>query len=110
MTVSPPLAAWKNALTRAQRHSFFLRQQCDHFPDLLALLSAGDLIASLAAARRARAGTDISTGLRRERRAMSLVLAIADLAGAVTLEQVMASLSELADRSIEAALAAAIAE
>src|SRR5688500_8721991 len=110
MTVSPPPAAWKNALSRVQRHSFFLRQQCEHFPDLHALLGAGDLVASLAAARRAGAGTDISTGLRRERRAMSLVLAIADLAGAVSLDEVMASLSNLADRSIEAALAAAVAE
>ena len=48
--------------------------------------------------------------VRRERSAVALVLGIGDLAGALTLEQVVGPLSDLADRQLERALAAAIAE
>ncbi len=48
--------------------------------------------------------------LRRERTGHALALAIGDLAGLLTLEQVTSELSHLADRVIERAIAAAIAE
>ena len=110
MTVSPPPAEWENALARAQNHSVFLRQQAEYFPDMLACLRRGEVERALEAARCVGEADDLATGLRRERRAMSFLLAVADLAGAMTLEEVMGSLSALADRSIEAALAAAVAE
>jgi glutamate-ammonia-ligase adenylyltransferase len=46
--------------------------------------------------------------LRRERSALALALGVGDLAGLLSFEQVTQSLSDLADRSLQSALAAAI--
>jgi glutamate-ammonia-ligase adenylyltransferase len=51
---------------------------------------------------------DVGSALRRERSALSLVLGIGDLAGLLSLEQVTQSLSDLADRALERALAEAV--
>ncbi|MFL6858776.1 MAG: DUF294 nucleotidyltransferase-like domain-containing protein, partial [Allosphingosinicella sp.] len=101
----------KDALRRARAYSPYLRAQLDTFPTVAAALEQGDVPAALAVA--GAAGTDapgLAASLRRERNALSLALAVADLAGAIGLEALTASLSDLADRSLERAIVAAIAE
>ncbi|GMM91956.1 bifunctional [glutamate--ammonia ligase]-adenylyl-L-tyrosine phosphorylase/[glutamate--ammonia-ligase] adenylyltransferase [Qipengyuania sp. MTN3-11] len=101
---------WTDALVRARAHSPFLSRMVERFPDLAGRLEEGRGEEALAAAKRAGEDTgDVAVDLRRERGAVSLVLAIADLAGAFPLSRVMAELSALADRSLERAIAAAIA-
>ena len=78
-------------------------------PDLTALLGAGDGDAALAWARQAGEGApSVGSALRRERLAYATTLAIGDLAGAFPVAQVMAELSELADRALDSAIGAAI--
>jgi len=98
------------AIERARAHSPFLAFQLDRLPELAAVLARGDLDAARAAARAAGESGDAMAAVRRERSAAALALGIGDLAGALTLEQVVGPLSELADRQLERALAAALAE
>ena len=100
---------WHSALERARRHSPFLSLGLDRQPDLVALLKAGKGEEALAWAKSAGAGvTDVGTALRRERLGLAVALAVGDLAGAFPLARVMAELSALADRSLDAAIADAI--
>src|SRR5207253_9871760 len=55
-------------------------------------------------------GGNTPSALRRERSALALALAVGDLAGILPLERLTAELSDLADRALEAALQAAMAE
>lgn len=99
-----------DAIERARAHSPFLRLLLGHFPDIAARLAAGDAEAALEAARTEAEGVDVATALRRARSGHALALGIADLAGALPLERIMAELSALAHRSLERALAQAFAE
>jgi len=102
-------ADWTGALERAQTHAPFLARAIDRLPDLVALLAAGEGEAALVAARAAGEGTDdVGVALRRERLALSLALAIGDLAGAFPLDRVIGELSAFADRALDAAIADAI--
>ncbi len=96
------------AIARARRHSPFLALQLERLPEVADALAQGDLAAALAAARRAGEG-EVMAAVRRERSGFALALGIADLAG-LPFEAVTRPLSDLADRQIERALAAAIAE
>ena len=96
------------ALDRARACSPFLALQSERFPEVTARLESGDLPGALAAAEDSSA--DPARALRRTRSAHALALGIADLAGAMTLEEVTAALSGLADRTLETAIAAAVAE
>jgi [glutamine synthetase] adenylyltransferase / [glutamine synthetase]-adenylyl-L-tyrosine phosphorylase len=99
------------AITRARRHSPFLALGLNRNPELEHALSTGASDQALVWARQAGASApDLGAALRRERTATAVALAILDLAGVATLEQVVETLSDLADRVCEAALAAAIAE
>ena len=98
------------ALKRAQTHSPFLKFHLESGSPTAAALLDGRIDEALALARRAGEGLDPMTALRCERSAFALALAVGDLAGALTLEQVFADLSDLADRSIGRAISAAIAE
>lgn len=101
----------KAALERARSCSPFLRQQFERFPAIHSELARGDAAAALDLA--ARAGEDapgLAARLRRERSALAAALAVGDLAGIVPLETLMADLSGLADRCLDLAVAAAIAE
>lgn len=101
---------WQQALERARAHSPFLDGALDRQPALAALLDKGDGEAALAWARQAGADApDLGAALRRERLAHATALAIGDLAGAFTLERVMQELSDLADRSLDAAITGAMA-
>ena len=99
-----------DALERARLHSPFLRLQLDRFPEIADRIAAADFDSALDAARAQGEADDVMAALRRERSGHALVLGLADLAGLLTFEQVTAELSALADRSIERAIAAAIAE
>ena len=104
-------ADWQEALERARAHAPFLANALDRLPELAALLAAGDGSGALAWARAAGAGVDdVGSALRRERLAYSAALAVGDLAGAFPLAQVTAELSALADRSLDTAIRAAIAQ
>jgi len=98
------------ALIRARAHSPFLAFESGRFGAVAARLEAGDLDGALATAAAISDGLAPAPALRRARAAHALALGIADLAGALTLGQVTTALSALADRTLEAALTAALAE
>ncbi|HEX9933084.1 MAG TPA: DUF294 nucleotidyltransferase-like domain-containing protein, partial [Allosphingosinicella sp.] len=99
------------ALDRARACSPFLRQQILAQPAVAAALAAGSVVEALAAAR-LQAGTvdNIMSAVRRERSGIALALGIGDLAGALSLEEVVETLSAIADAALDRAVAAAIAE
>ncbi|HYD36421.1 MAG TPA: glutamine-synthetase adenylyltransferase, partial [Allosphingosinicella sp.] len=101
----------KEALARARRHSPFLRLQLERFPEIAAALEAGRAETAIALAGAAGGSCEeVGAALRRERSALAAALAVADLAGAIPLERLMETLSDLADRALQRALAAAFAE
>jgi glutamate-ammonia-ligase adenylyltransferase len=103
-------AAFSEAVDRAARHAPFLRAEIERHADLATLLAGGDLAGALGACGAGLEEAPVSRRLRLERARMALVLAIGDLAGALPLESVVEGLSDLADRSLDAAIAAAIEE
>jgi glutamate-ammonia-ligase adenylyltransferase len=101
----------KDALVRARAFSPYLKTQLDQFPFVAEALERGDVAAALSVAGRAGdEATNLAASLRRERNALSMALGISDLAGAIPLERLMETLSDLADRCLERAVAAAIHE
>ncbi|MBV9930279.1 MAG: bifunctional [glutamine synthetase] adenylyltransferase/[glutamine synthetase]-adenylyl-L-tyrosine phosphorylase [Alphaproteobacteria bacterium] len=104
-------ASVNDALRRACAHAPYLKLQSERFPEIAERLAAGDVEGAIAAAGEARsAAPTLAARLRHRRNALSLALAVADLAGAIPLERLMAALSDLADATLEEAIAAAIAE
>lgn len=99
-----------DAIDRARIYSPFLALQLERLPAVAAALARGDLSAALAEARDRSGAADVMAAVRRERSGFALALAVADLAGAIGLGELVACLSDLADRLIAQALAAAIAE
>ncbi len=95
-------------MERAERHSPFLRGAAERQPELVRAFLDGGTGAAIALTS-ARGG-DTGERLRLERLALALVTALGDLAGELSLEQVTAILSDFADRAIDAALRAALAE
>jgi glutamate-ammonia-ligase adenylyltransferase len=99
------------ALARAREHSPFLRLQLDRFPAIASALGSGDVEAALRLSRAEAEGEQpLSTRFRRERSALAAALAIGDLAGLLPLDRLMRELSDLADRLLDQAIAAAIEE
>jgi glutamate-ammonia-ligase adenylyltransferase len=101
---------FNGVIARARAASPFLTFLLDSLPGPAAALARGDLEAALAEAREAGEAADTMTAVRRERSAVALALGIGDLAGALSLEEVVRPLSDLADRALDRALAAAMAE
>jgi glutamate-ammonia-ligase adenylyltransferase len=101
---------FNGAIGRARAGSPFLTFLLDSLPDSAAALAGGDLEAASALARAAGETGEVMSAVRRERSALALALGIGDLAGALSLEEVVRPLSNLADRQLERALAAAVAE
>jgi len=98
-----------DALERAKNNAPFLRLALAVHPAVAARLEAGDVESALQAARTEAAGVpDLASSLRRERTGLALALAIGDLAGKLPLERVISELSDLADRALDRAVAAAI--
>ena len=109
--IAAPEARLAAAIDRARGHSPFLRLQWHAQPAVAEALAEGSVERAVAAAAEAgREAPDLAAALRVERSGLALAAAVGDLAGILTLEQVCGLLSDLADRSIEAALRAAIAE
>ncbi|SFF90736.1 glutamate-ammonia-ligase adenylyltransferase [Novosphingobium sp. CF614] len=102
-------ADWTGAIARARAHAPYLAVALDRLPALGALLAGGDGEGALAWAKSAGvAAPDVGAALRREKRALALVLAIGDLAGAFPLSRVTGELSAFADRALDAAIAEGI--
>ena len=100
---------WQSALDRAERHSPFLKRALERRPELVALLTQGDGAGALARAKASGEGAgDTGAALRRERLSLAAVLAVGDLAGAFSVEEVMRELSDFADRALRRAMLAAI--
>lgn len=98
------------AIERAETYSPFLRQAMRLRPDVVDSLAREGLAAMLAAAETVgRDDPDVARALRRERQAVALGVALADLAGA-SFETVTRALSDFADRALDRAITAAIAE
>ena len=108
-SLTPMDANWTHALERARGHSPYLARSLEHYSELADLLAQGDAQQALEQAKLSGQGLDTATGLRREKRAIALVVAIGDLAGAFTLDKVMLELSLLADRALHRAIEATIA-
>ncbi|MGX7896330.1 [protein-PII] uridylyltransferase family protein [Tsuneonella sp. HG222] len=99
-------ADWAGALERARNHAPFLAQALDRRPDIAALLARGRVDQALELSETPAEQVDVS--LRRQRLALAVTLAIADLAGAFPLLRVTHELSAFADRALDAAISEAI--
>ncbi|QUL37143.1 bifunctional [glutamate--ammonia ligase]-adenylyl-L-tyrosine phosphorylase/[glutamate--ammonia-ligase] adenylyltransferase [Erythrobacter sp. JK5] len=103
-------ADWTGAIERARAHAPFLARALERQPDLAGLLAGGDAEAALQWGRRASDAEEIDVALRRERLALAATVAIGDLAGAFSLDRVVRELTDFADRALDRAIRAAIAE
>ena len=106
MIATDGTASFDEAIARADRHSPFLRNLIARRPEIVAG-AQGDIAATLATAREEG---DVLRSLRRERQAVALATALGDLSGRLSLEDVIAILSDFADRALDRAIAAAIEE
>lgn len=95
----------KEALTRAKEHAPYLAMSMEIHPELADLLSSEQLEAALehCNAIGSKAET-VRQKLRWEKRALALALAIGDLAGQLSLTDVVGHLSDFADRALEESL------
>ncbi|HEU4876241.1 MAG TPA: bifunctional [glutamate--ammonia ligase]-adenylyl-L-tyrosine phosphorylase/[glutamate--ammonia-ligase] adenylyltransferase [Sphingomicrobium sp.] len=99
----------RSAIERARAHSPFLRAAAERWPDVAALFLAEGSESAIAAALRA-SGETLGATLRLQRHGLALAVALGDLSGELSLEQVTASLSRFADSAIAQALARAVDE
>ncbi|MBN8808369.1 MAG: bifunctional [glutamine synthetase] adenylyltransferase/[glutamine synthetase]-adenylyl-L-tyrosine phosphorylase [Sphingomonas sp.] len=99
-------AVFVDAIARAHAHAPFLRLELERQSAVAAALAGGDVPAPAAL----DPAVAIGVALRRARRQEALVVAIADLAGAFDLTAVTTRLTAFADRALDVAIRAAIAE
>jgi len=98
------------AIGRAQRHSPFLREALQARSDIAETFARDGPLAAAALALSGAAGEPVERMLRRRRHGLALAVALGDLAGELSLEQVTRLLSDFADDAIGQAVAAAIRE
>ena len=109
MSRDSPSSDRKAALTRATGHSPFLRDLVGSRAEIVdAFLERG--AATAAALSLEASGDELGATLRRQRQGLALSVALGDLAGELALEQVTRLLSDFADKAIDQAVSAAIAE
>ncbi|WP_417620415.1 bifunctional [glutamine synthetase] adenylyltransferase/[glutamine synthetase]-adenylyl-L-tyrosine phosphorylase [Parasphingorhabdus sp.] len=102
----PEQTSLQDAIARARNHAPFLALAMEVQPELTDLLAADNLAAALEYVEAAGSGaTNVRQKLRREKRALALTLAIGDLAGQLSLTDVITRLSDFADRALDEALA-----
>lgn len=102
----PEPTSLKDAIKRAQDHAPYLAMAMEVQPELKALLSGEDLNAAVAFVKEAGVGAEnVRQKLRWEKRALALTLAVGDLAGRLSLTDVVTQLSDFADRALDEALA-----
>lgn len=99
-----------DAVERARAFSPFLRRLVEERPDLIEILQHKGPKAAWTAAREGASEAEPGVALRRERRAVALAAALADLAGLADFAAVVGLLSDFADSALDRAIAAAIAE
>ena len=109
MTGESSMPERAHALRRAQACSPFLRSVAVARKDIVQLFLASDAAAAADAAVIDN-DTNLMSGLRRQRSALALAVALGDLAGEFALEDVTQRLSDFADRALDRAVAADIAE
>ena len=97
------------ATKRAIAHSPFLEAAAEGFPAIAATFRSSGAQAAVDEALQVTDG-DVAVRLRRQRRALALAVALGDLAGEFPLEALTGHLSDFADRAIDEALRAAVAE
>lgn len=100
------ITALAEALSRAEAHAPYLRRLMTRFPETRDALAAGQLEAALRVAIDPALETGIA--LRHAKARLALALAIGDLAGLLSLEQVVGALSDFADDALDHAVRAAI--
>jgi glutamate-ammonia-ligase adenylyltransferase len=101
--------AREDALRRAEAHSPFLREAMRSYPELAEAFLANGAAAAAESALSATA-EGIAAQLRRRRHGLALAVALGDLSGELTLEDVTSLLSNFADSAIDEAVRTAIAE
>ncbi len=99
----------EGSIDRARRFSPFLREAILALPEIADRFHRSGSDAAIAEAL-AQSADSVGGALRRQRHALALAVALGDLAGELPLEAVTACLSDFADRAIDAALTAAMAE
>ncbi len=100
-----PVPMMNDALARAEAYAPYLRMLMARFPSLVDGLSRGalpDLLPLIDPA------LPVGQALRIAKAQQALVLAIGDLSGVLTLDDVMAALSAFADQALDLAITAAI--
>jgi glutamate-ammonia-ligase adenylyltransferase len=109
MDSNQPSGKRQHAIARAERFSPFLREALGARPDIAEYF---ELNGAEKAAELALKATDAELGieLRRQRLGLALAVALGDLAGELSLEDVTGLLSGFADRAIHRAVEAAIRE
>jgi glutamate-ammonia-ligase adenylyltransferase len=99
----------EDALKRTRDHSPFLRDAVLAHEDIVeSFLAEGATTAAIRAL--AAPGDQLDSRLRRQRHSLALAVALGDLAGELSLEEVTRLLSDFADRAIDEAIQAAILE
>ena len=102
----PEGTSLQDAMQRARANAPFLAMAMQGQPALTDLLASENLEAALAYCRSAGEGADnVRQKLRREKKALALTLAVGDLAGQLSLTDVITRLSDFADRALDEALA-----
>ncbi|WP_321325711.1 bifunctional [glutamate--ammonia ligase]-adenylyl-L-tyrosine phosphorylase/[glutamate--ammonia-ligase] adenylyltransferase [uncultured Parasphingorhabdus sp.] len=102
----PEKTTLQDALDRARNHAPYLGRTMQVLPELADLLAEDNLEAALEYVRNAGEGAaNVRQKLRWEKRALALTLAIGDLAGQLSLTDVITRLSDFADRALDEALA-----
>lgn len=94
------------AMSRAERHAPYLRHLMHRQPATRDRLASGDLSGACAISLDPNMPTH--QALRRAKGALALAVAVGDLAGLLSLEEVTAALSAFADLALDAAIAAAM--
>ena len=110
----PGVAAWREALTAACAYAPYLAGLAARDAETAAAIVREGAPSVVAAARRSAAATaaiddidDVMARLRVAKRHAHLAIAVADLSGAWTLEEVTGALSDFADAALASALAIA---
>ena len=102
--------ARQGAIERARGHSPFLRDALLAHDEIVRRFIDDGAAAAVQLAVSQADEADVGRRLRKRRHALALAVALGDLAGELPLEQVTSLLSDFADRAIDEAVTAAIAE
>jgi glutamate-ammonia-ligase adenylyltransferase len=105
-----PLPAFPAVVTLANDNSPYLRGLLRRRAATLARIEADGFDAAYAAAMAFDAALPVEVRLRTAKADVALIVALADLSGAWPLERTTAALSDFADRALDTAIAAALAD